>query len=81
MLQTLERRRKYIGVILSDECTHRTCFTLLIMLDVNRGTFLSLVCRQMHFQDNFNINIYPKFDFKFSSFLDSKTLGNVIVKH
>ena len=33
----------------------------------------------MHFQDDFNINRYPNFDFKFSNFLDSKTLGNVIV--
>ena len=79
MLQTWERWRKYTGVILSDEHTHRTYFTLLLMLDVNRGTFLSLICKQMHFQDDFNINRYPTFDFKFSTFLDSKTLGNLII--
>ena len=33
----------------------------------------------MHFQDDFNIKRYPNFDFKFSNFLDSKTLGNVII--
>ena len=33
----------------------------------------------MYFQDDFNINRYPNFDFKFSNFLDSKTLGNVII--
>ena len=31
----------------------------------------------MHFQDDFNINRYPNFDFKFSNFSDSKTLDNV----
>ena len=49
------------------------------MLDMNRGTFLYLICRQMHFQDDFNIKGYPNFDFKFSNFLDSKTSGNVII--
>ena len=33
----------------------------------------------MHFQDDFNINRYPNFDFNFSNFLDSKTLGNAII--
>ena len=41
------------------------------------GTFLSPIYRQMHFQDDFNINRYPNFDFKFSNFSDSKTLDNV----
>ena len=58
---------------------HRTCFTLLLMLDVNRETFLSLICRQMHFQDDFTINRYLNFDFKFLNFLDSKTLDNAII--
>ena len=58
---------------------HRTCFTLLLMLDVSRGTVLSIICRQMHFQDDFSINNYPNFDLKFSNFSDSKTIGNVII--
>ena len=33
----------------------------------------------MHFQNDFNINRYPNFDLKFSTFSDSKTLGNVII--
>ena len=33
----------------------------------------------MHCQDDFNINKYRNFDFKFPNFLDSKTLGNVII--
>ena len=33
----------------------------------------------MHFQDDFNIKRNPNFDLKFSNFLDSKTLGNVII--
>ena len=49
------------------------------MLGVNRGTFLSLICWQIHFQDDFNINRYPNFDLKFSNFSDSKMLGNVII--
>ena len=33
----------------------------------------------MHFHNDFNINRYPNFGFKFSNFLYSKTLGNVII--
>ena len=33
----------------------------------------------MYFQDDFNINRYPNFDFLLSNFLDSKTLGIVII--
>lgn len=58
---------------------HRNCFTVLLMLDMNRGKFLSQICWQMHFQDNFNINRYPNFDLKFSNCLDNKTLGDVII--
>ena len=49
------------------------------MLGVNRGTFLSLICRQIDFQDDFSINRYPNFDLKISNFSDSKMLGNVII--
>ena len=49
------------------------------MLGVNRGTFLSLICPQIHFQNDFNINRYPNFELKFSNFSDNKMLGNVII--
>ena len=49
------------------------------MLGVNRGTFLSLICPQINFQDDFNINRYPNFELKFSNFSDNKMLGNVII--
>ena len=48
------------------------------MLDVNRRTFLSLIYRQMYSQDDFSISILI-LTLSFQIFLDSKTLGNVII--